>query len=139
MTAKGSSIIGFSLPAAMGLKIACPDRAVAALIGAGGFFYGAQELATCRRHHIGIPVIVVNDGAYGMIDLLQRQVYGRGDFETDLINPDLQAYAASFGIAGERVDTPQGLEQALNRALASQEMRVIELAASFRTNPFSTY
>jgi len=139
MTAKGSSIIGFSFPAALGLRIACPERPVVAVTGDGGFLYGAQEMATCRRHGVAFPVVVVNDGAYGMIDLLQRQIYGRGDFETDLVNPDLPALAASFGIAAERVDTPQGLEQALRSALASKEMRVIELAASFRENPFAGY
>jgi acetolactate synthase-1/2/3 large subunit len=139
VTAKGSSIIGFSFPAAIGLKIACPERPVVALSGDGGFLYGAQELATCRRHGLGFPVVVVNDRAYGMIDLLQRQIYGRGDFETDLVNPDLPALAASFGIGAERVDTPQGLEQALRSALRSKEMRVIELAASFSENPFTRY
>ncbi|MBL7101986.1 MAG: thiamine pyrophosphate-binding protein [Desulfobacteraceae bacterium] len=139
VTAKGSSIIGFSFPAAIGLKIACPERSVVAVIGDGGFLYGAQEMATCRRHGIGFPVIVVNDGAYGMIDLLQRQIYGRGPFETNLMNPDLPAFAASFGIGAERVDTPQGLEQALRSALASKKMRVIELAAAFSENPFAKY
>ena len=139
VTAKGSSIIGFSFPAAIGLKIACPERSVIAVSGDGGFLYGAQELATCRRHGVGFPVVVVNDGAYGMIDLLQRQIYGRGDFETDLINPDLPALADSFGIGAERVNTPQGIEQALRSALTSKEMRVIELAASFSENPFARY
>jgi acetolactate synthase I/II/III large subunit len=139
VTAKGSSIIGFSFPAAIGLKIACPERPVVAVIGDGGFLYGAQELATCRRHGIGFPVVVVNDGAYGMIDLLQRQIYGRGDFETDLVNPDLPALAASFGIGAERVDTPQGLEQAIRSALRSKEMRLIELRASSSVNPFAEY
>ncbi len=139
VTAKGSSIIGFSFPAAIGLKIACPDRPLVAVIGDGGFLYGAQELATCRRHGIGFPLVVVNDGAYGMIDLLQRQIYGRGDFETDLVNPDLPALTAAFGFEAERVSTPQGLEQALRSALASKEMRVIELAVSFTENPFAGY
>ena len=139
VTAKGSSIIGFSFPAAIGLKIACPERPVVAVSGDGGFLYGAQEMATCRRHGIGFPVVVVNDGAYGMIDLLQRQIYGRGDFETDLVNPDLPALAASFGIGADRVDTPHGLEQALQSALRSKEMRVVELAASFSENPFANY
>lgn len=139
ITAKGSSIIGFSFPAALGLKIACPERPVGALIGDGGFLYCSQELATCRRHGLGFPVVVVNDGAYGMIDLLQRQIYGRGDFETDLVNPDLPGLAAAYGVAAERVKTPRGLEQALERALASREMRVIELQASFSNNPFARY
>jgi acetolactate synthase I/II/III large subunit len=139
VTAKGSSIIGFSFPAAMGLKIACPERPVVAVIGDGGFLYGAQELATCRRHGLGFPVVVVNDGAFGMIDLLQRQFYGRGDFETNLFNPNLPALAAAYGIGAERVDTPRGLEKALHSALASKEMRLIELAVSFRESPFARY
>jgi len=139
MTAKGASIIGFSLPAALGLKLACPERKVVALTGDGGFLYSAQELATCQRYGIGFPVIVVNDGAYGMIDLLQRQFYGRGDFETDLTNPDLQAFAASFGIPADRVASPEGLEPAIQSALESQEMRLIELRTSFEHNPFATY
>ncbi|MBI5584861.1 MAG: thiamine pyrophosphate-binding protein [Deltaproteobacteria bacterium] len=136
MAAKGSSIIGFSFPAAMGLKIACPERPVVAVIGDGGFLYGAQEMATCRRQGLGFPVVVLNNGSYGIIDLLQRQFYGRGDFETDLLNPDLPALAAAFGIGAERVATPQGLERALQSALASKEMRVIELEAAFR-DPFA--
>ncbi len=139
VTGKGSSIIGFGFPAAVGLKIACPERTVIAVTGDGGFLYGAQELATCRRHGIGFPLVVVNDGAYGMIALLQRQIYGRGDFETDLVNPDLPALAAAFGFGAERVATPQGLEQALRSALASKEMRLIELAVSFQENPFARY
>ena len=74
-----------------------------------------------------------------MIDLLQRQIYGRGDFETDLVNPELRTFAASFGIAADRVDTPQGLEQALSSAITSGDMRVIELATSFTENPFAAY
>ena len=139
VTAKGSSIIGFSFPAAMGLKLACPERPVVALIGDGGFLYGAQEMATCRRHGIAFPLIVVNNEGYGMIDLLQRQFYGRGDFETDLVNPDLTAFAASFGIAAECVHSPEGLERALRSAMTSKEMRLIELVTSFRENPFARY
>jgi acetolactate synthase-1/2/3 large subunit len=139
MTAKGASIIGFSFHAAIGLKIACPERSVGAVSGDGGFLYGAQEMATCRRHGVGFPVVVVNDGAYGMIDILQRQIYGRGDFETDLVNPDLPALAAYYGIGAERVDTSQGLGQALQSALTSKKMRVIELAAAFSENPFARY
>jgi acetolactate synthase-1/2/3 large subunit len=139
VTAKGSSIIGFSFPAAMGLKLACPERPVIALIGDGGFLYGALEMATCRRHDIAFPLIVVNNHGYGMIDLLQRQFYGRGDFETDLFNPDLAAFAASFGIAAERVDRPEGLAQALRSAKRSKEMQLIELVTAVGDNPFAKY
>ncbi len=136
--AKGSAIIGFAFPAAIGLRLAEPERPVAALIGDGGFFYGAQELATCIRHQIGFPVIVVNDKAYGVIDFLQKINYSRG-YENDLVNPDLQAFANSFGISARRVKSPEELGQALEEALASNEMRVIELEAAFPETPFARY
>lgn len=135
---RGSSVIGFSFPAAMGLKLADPRRPVAALIGDGGFFYGTQELATCRRHGIGFPLVVVNDRAFGVIDILQRLHYGRGH-ETSLVNPDLQAFASSFGIASEAVHDPKMLEEALERAFNSGEMYLIELVGSFGEIPFARY
>jgi acetolactate synthase-1/2/3 large subunit len=139
VAAKGSSIIGFSFPAAAGLKLACPKRPVAALIGDGGFFYYSQEISTCLRHNIGLPVIVVNDGSFGMIGLLQRQIYKRGGYETDFVNPDLETYAASFGIPSVRVEGPAALSYALSEALSTGGMRLIELAASFKVSPFARY
>lgn len=139
VTAKGSSIIGFSFPAAAGLKLACPKRPVAALIGDGGFFYCSQEISTCLRHDIGFPVIVVNDGSFGMIGLLQQQMYKRGGYETGFVNPDLRAFAASFGIPSERIEGPEALSDALSDALSSGGMRLIELAATFKVSPFAHY
>jgi acetolactate synthase-1/2/3 large subunit len=136
--AKGSSIIGFAFPAAIGQKLARPDRPVAALIGDGGFMYGAAELATCVRHGVGFPVIVVNDGAFGVIDLLQRQSYGAG-FENRLVNPDFSIFAASFGVPSTRVESPEELGAALEAALALKEMHLIELRASFGESPFARY
>ncbi len=138
ITAKGSSIIGFAFPAALGLKLASPERPVAAVTGDGGFFYGAQELSTCLRHGVGFPLIVVNDGAFGVIDYLQRLSYGRG-YETDIVNPDLQTFAASFGIEAHRVHTPNELEDTLGKALVTGKMHLIELVASFRESPFVRY
>jgi acetolactate synthase-1/2/3 large subunit len=138
VAAKGSSVIGFAFPAAMGLKLACPDRAVVAVMGDGGFFYCSNELATCVRHHIGFPLIVVNDKAYGVIDALQHLVYGEGH-ETSLVNPDLTAYVRSFGVNAVRVDSPGGLGEAVDNALKSKEMWVIELVAMFPETPFALY
>jgi len=133
--AKGSTPIGFAFPAAIGLKIADPSTPVVALIGDGGFLYGAHELATCVQHGVGFPVIVVNDNSYRMIDYLQQAHYRRG-YQTDLTNPDFVALANSFQVKGIRVDSPAGLGEALEGALASGEMRLIELAAKFPDPPF---
>lgn len=92
--AKGSTIIGFSFAAAMGARIAKKDHSVVGIIGDGGFLYSAQELATCVRHEIGFPLLVVNDNSFGVIAYLQRMAYGK-EYESRLVNPDFVTLAAT--------------------------------------------
>jgi acetolactate synthase-1/2/3 large subunit len=136
--ARGSATIGFAFAATIGVKTACPERPVLALIGDGGFLYGAQELATCMRHKIGFPVIVVNDNAYGVIGYLQRGAYQKV-YESDLTNPDFVALARAYGAEGIRVDSLSSLEAALEGALASQDLWVIELVIPSVRPPFPQY
>ncbi len=138
VAAKGSALLGFSFPAAVGVKVAYPEKPVVAVIGDGGFLYTAQELATCVRHKVGFPVIVVNDSAYGVIRFLQKSAY-QEEYESQLTNPDFVAFAQSFGVPGTRVTSPQELGQALEEALASGEMRLIELVADFSAPQFGRY
>jgi acetolactate synthase-1/2/3 large subunit len=138
MGTKGSTTIGFSFAAAVGAKVACPDKQVVSLIGDGGFLYNAHELATCMRHGIGFPVVVVNDGSYGIIGFLQRMFY-KNEYESDLNNPDFVALAKAYGAQGVRVDSPSGLADALKGALDSGKMWLIELAATLPEPPFWLY
>ncbi|MCS6925715.1 MAG: thiamine pyrophosphate-binding protein [Candidatus Binatia bacterium] len=138
VAAKGSALLGFSFPGAIGVKLAWPEKAVVGLIGDGGFLYTAQELATCVRHGIGFPLIVVNDNAYGVIGYLQRTAY-QAEYEARLTNPDFVAFAGSFGVAATRVRSPEELEQALGHALQSGQMHLIELQVEIAAPPFGRY
>ena len=136
--AKGSGLLGFSFPAAIGIKLARPDTPVVGLIGDGGFLYTAQELATCVRHDVGFPLIVVNDEAFGVIDYLQRTAYQEA-YQAQLTNPDFPAFAAAFGVPATRVQSPTELQSALDRTLASGEMHLIEYQMSIQEPPFGKY
>lgn len=136
--ARGSATIGFAFAAGVGAKTACPEKPLLVLIGDGGFLYGAQELATCVRHKIGFPVIVVNDHAYGVIAYLQRGAY-QEVYESDLTNPDFVALARAYGAEGIRVDSPSALEAALKRAFGSGGLCVIELVTPSVDPPFPRY
>ena len=138
IAARGSSPIGFAFPAAIGVKIARPEDKVIALIGDGGFLYCAQELATCVRYNIGFPLIVVNDNAFGVIRYLQKKDYGR-EFESDLTNPDFIALAKSFGVDAVSVNKPSQLRDALQQALLSEKMCLIEVRATFSEPAFARY
>lgn len=136
--AKGSGLLGFSFPAAIGVKLARPDTPVVGLIGDGGFLYTAQELATCVRHDIGFPLIVVNDDAFGVIGYLQRTAYQEA-YQAQLTNPDFLAFAAAFGVPATRVQSPAELQSALDRTLASGEMHLIEYQMTIQEPPFGKY
>lgn len=138
MPAKGSFILGFAFPAAIGVRMAFPEKKVVALMGDGGFLYCSQELATCVRHKAGFPLVVVNDGSFSIIGHLQRTAY-KATFEQDLVNPDFVALARAYGLEATRADSPGTFEKALQKALGAGTLWLIELAASFPEPPYTRY
>jgi len=122
----GMGTLGFALPAAIGAKLAAPDRPVVAIAGDGGVLFTATELATAVQEKLAIPLVVVNNQGYGMIKKQQVKRYGEG-VAVDLDAPDFVTFAEAFGAGGERVNTPEQLADALERALAAAGPTVIEM------------
>ncbi|GAA5025320.1 thiamine pyrophosphate-binding protein [Streptomyces siamensis] len=112
----GFGTLGYALPAAIGAKVACPDRQVVALGGDGGLQFTVQELATAAQLGLPLPVLVFDNGGYGEI---RDEMAARGDTPTavDLAPVDLPALARSYGGQGTRVRDPQELTTALTEAL----------------------
>jgi len=121
----GSAALGYAVPAAIGAKIARPERPVVAVAGDGGFMYSVNELATAVKYRLPIVFLVVNDERFGAIKWLQELMFGTWG-EADLTNPDFPALARAFGARGERVQ-PADLHAALRRALAADGPTVVEL------------
>jgi thiamine pyrophosphate-dependent acetolactate synthase large subunit-like protein len=122
----GSATLGYGVPAAIGAKIARPDRPVIAIAGDGGFLYSVNELATAVKYGLPIVFLVLNDARFGAIKWLQERFYGRWG-ETELANPDFPALARAFGMPGERLSDASALPAALARALAADGPTLIEL------------
>src|SRR5438477_527094 len=122
----GSATLGYAVPAAIGAKLANPDRQVVAVVGDGGFLFSVNELATAVKYGLGIVFLVLNDDRYGAIPYLQARLHGRSG-ETELANPDFPALARAFGAAGERVESLDALGGLLARALAAKGPTVLEL------------
>ncbi len=109
--------LGWAFPTALGAKVANPDKLVVAVAGDGGFLYAASELATAVHHGIATVTVLFDDGAYGNVQLLQRELYDGRVLGSDLTNPDFVAFAESFGAYAERVvDGPEALGPAVARA-----------------------
>ncbi len=126
----GSAVLGYAVPAAIGAKLARPDRPVVAVAGDGGFMFSVAELATAVKYRLPIVFIVVNDDRFGAIKYLQEKFYGGRWGETDLTNPDFVALAHAFGAGGERLAALDALPEAVARALAADGPSLLELRLS---------
>jgi len=122
----GSATLGYAVPAAIGARIARPDRAVVAVVGDGGFLFSVNELATAVKYRLPVVFLVLNDDRYGAIKYLQESLFGRWG-EADLTNPDFPALARVFGAEGARVDGVDGLGAALDKALGQPGPTLLEL------------
>ena len=129
--------LGYGYAAALGAKVARPDRPVLSVNGDGGFMFNVQELATAVQHGIGVVSVVFDDGAYGNVQRMQEEMHGGRVIATDLRNPDFAAMAESFGAAGRRAETPAELEAALREAVAADAPCVIHVPVARMPDPWS--
>ena len=119
--------LGYAFPAAIGAKIACPDKPVVCFSGDGGFLMGMAELATAVKYGIPMVTVVVNDQALTAIKGSQLKHHQGRVIDTDLTNPDFAEMARSFGAAGERVRNLRHFKGVLEEALAAGRPTVIEV------------
>jgi acetolactate synthase I/II/III large subunit len=129
----GFAAMGIALPGAIAAKLVHPDRKVVALCGDGGFLMNSQELETARRVGANVTVVVWRDDGYGLIDWKQRNEFGR-PFGVEFGNPDLVAYAASFGLAAFRPTSADELYPVMMRALEHDGPSLVEVPIDYREN-----
>ncbi|GLP85512.1 thiamine pyrophosphate-binding protein [Tritonibacter mobilis] len=122
-----SGSMGYGVPAAVAAKLEHPDRTVVAMAGDGCFMMTSQELATAVQHGADVIYVVVNNGMYGTIRMHQERHHPGKVMATKLVNPDFVAYAASFGITGERVLKTDDFPAALERARSAKGGYMIEI------------
>lgn len=118
--------MGIGLPGGIAAKLVHPDRKVAVVSGDGGFLMNSQDLETAVRLDLDLIVIVFNDNGYGMIRMKQM-ADGHGRYGVDFKNPDLVAYANSFGAHGHRLDDPSQFRALLDEAAAQGGVHVIDV------------
>ena len=122
--------MGHGFPAALGAKVAYPNRQVVSVSGDGGFMMTGQELATAVGHNINVVAIVINDNSLTAIKAIQERSYGGRHIAVHLHNPDFVKFAESFGAIGLRVAKPEQFQDALVKALALDAPVLIEIAVT---------
>ncbi len=119
--------MGYSVPAAVGAKIAFPERMVVSFVGDGGFMMTGQEIATAFHHGVAPIVIVFNNQMYGTIRMYQERSYPGRVSGTALTNPDFAKLIEAYGGHGETVTETAQFGDAFRRAVESGRPAVIEL------------
>ncbi|RME54379.1 MAG: acetolactate synthase large subunit, partial [Deltaproteobacteria bacterium] len=125
--------MGAGLPSAIAAKLVHPDRKVLAVCGDGGFMMNAQELETAVRLALDLVVLVLNDGAYGMIKWKQSQMNFPA-FGLEFGNPDFVRYAESYGAKGHRLGSADELVPQLEAAFAEGGVHLIDVPIDYSDN-----
>lgn len=143
LTSGGFSTMGWAFPAAIGAKLAAPERPVVALMGDGDFAMTMQEMSVVSQYDIPVVVIVADNSGWMAIKDLQCDAFGQeftfgNDFEKDgrPWSPDYARAAEAFGIHAETISLPGELTPALRRALDSRKPTLIHVKV-FREYPAS--
>ena len=127
LTSGGMGTMGYSIPAAMGAKLACPDRQVIAVCGDGSFQMSMMELATIRQSEIPVKIIVLKNNYLGMVREYQHYTYKDHYSVVDLSgSPDLEKLAAAYEIPFLRLKNMENMEQTLDAFLQKDETMLLE-------------
>jgi len=139
LTSAGLGSMGFGYPAALGAKVACPDRQVVDIDGDGSFLMNIQELATAHIEKIATKALVLNNQHLGMVMQWEDRFYDGNRGNTYLgdplnmkqIYPDFVAIARSFNVRAERVMFKRDLRGALKRMLDADEPYVLDVIVPY--------
>lgn len=121
VTSGGAGTMGFGIPAAIGAKIAAPERTVCLFCGDGGFQMTMQELGTIMQENLGIKMIIMNNNFLGMVRQWQELFYNQRYSSTPLVNPDFTTIASAYGIKSRLVNEREELDGAINEMLSDDK------------------
>jgi acetolactate synthase-1/2/3 large subunit len=133
LISNGFASMGIGVPGAIGAKFVHPDRNIVTITGDAGFLMNSQEIETALRADTPIVILIWNDSEYGLITWHQLRHFGRPS-HTEFTNPDLVAYAESFGANGYRVEAADELVPILAQAIADETVVVIDCPVDYAEN-----
>ncbi len=139
LTSAGLGAMGYGYPAAIGAKVACPDKEVIDIDGDGSFVMNIQELATAHIERIAAKALVINNQHLGMVVQWEDKFYQSNRGHTYLgdpqnphkVYPDFVAIAKGFNVPAERVTRKSELRPAMERMLASKEPYVLDVIVPY--------
>ncbi|MDG1728849.1 MAG: biosynthetic-type acetolactate synthase large subunit [Algibacter sp.] len=136
ITSGGLGTMGFALPAAIGAKMAAPDREVVAIIGDGGFQMNIQELGTIFQQKTAVKIVVLNNEFLGMVRQWQQLFFDKRYASTEMTNPNFIAIAEGYYIKAKKVTKREELAEAVKEMMESKESYFLEVCVEKEDNVF---
>jgi acetolactate synthase-1/2/3 large subunit len=136
ITSGGLGTMGFCLPAAIGAKIACPQKEVIAVIGDGGFQMTIQELGTIFQYKVKVKILILNNEFLGMVRQWQEMFYDRRYASTEMINPDFQTIAKGYHISSNKISQREELKSAVHEMMNHDGSYLLEVMVGKENNVF---
>ncbi len=136
ITSGGLGTMGFCLPAAIGAKMAVPDREVIAVIGDAGFQMTVQELGTIMQTGAAVKIVILNNNFLGMVRQWQELFFNQRYSSTEMTNPNFVKIAEGYNIKAESVSTRDKLDEAVKRMVESKEAYLLEVVVEKEGNVF---
>ncbi|GGB52583.1 acetolactate synthase large subunit [Virgibacillus dakarensis] len=129
----GWAAMGIAVPGAIAAKLANPDKPVVAVTGDGAFLMNGVELATAKRLGVAMVIVIFHDEKYGLIEWKQLNKYDRTN-AIAFTDPDFLTFAKSFGCKGIKVKHSDELLPALEEALASETIVLVDVDVDYSEN-----
>jgi acetolactate synthase-1/2/3 large subunit len=136
VTSGGAGTMGFALPAALGAKIAVPEKDVVAVIGDGGFQMTVQELGTIMQYRIPVKILVLNNSYLGMVRQWQELFHEKRYSCTEMVNPDFVKLVSAYDIPARRVTRREDLVSALTEFVNAKTACFLEVVVGREDNVF---
>jgi len=136
ITSGGLGTMGFGLPAAIGAKMAAPEREVVSISGDGGYQMTIQELGTIFQQRAAVKVVVLNNDFLGMVRQWQELFFDKRYASTEMINPNFVAIAEGYYIKAKKVTKREELADAVAEMMASKEAYFLEVCVEKEGNVF---
>ena len=136
ITSGGLGTMGFALPAAIGAKMACPEREVVAVIGDGGYQMTIQELGTVFQTKAAVKIVVLNNDFLGMVRQWQQLFFDKRYASTEMVNPDFVKIAEGYYLKAKRVTKREDLANAVEVMIKSDEPYFLEVVVEKEDNVF---
>ena len=136
ITSGGLGTMGFALPAAIGAKMACPEREVVAVIGDGGYQMTIQELGTVFQTKAAVKIVVLNNDFLGMVRQWQQLFFDKRYASTEMLNPDFVKIAEGYYLKARRVTKREDLANAVEEMIKSKEPYFLEVVVEKEANVF---